>query len=268
MEFFNEKLDIFRQNKVVNWHEHVWTDSKGNLNVQDADLLVENAKRVGFDVLVCSLPYVYENPTPGICKQYNDFVYEAMQRHPDIIKGMCFVNPGYAKEACDEIDRCINELGFIGVKLYNHYFISDPAVHSVIEKCIQLDVPMLVHAGKVTSLPVTEPFISDGTHFAEAAKKFPESLFIYAHIGGGGDYQWSLKAIADCPNVLMDISGSIYDEYMIEDAVSKMGVERIMFGTDGSFSSCMGKLLGCRISREEKIAILNNKIMERYLNRH
>ena len=43
MEFFNEKLDIFRQNKVVNWHEHVWTDSKGELDEKLCDLLVESA---------------------------------------------------------------------------------------------------------------------------------------------------------------------------------------------------------------------------------
>lgn len=268
MQNFTEKLRLFRQNKVVNWHEHVWTDTQGNLNIQEVDLLVESAKRVGFDVLVCSLPYTSGNPVPKICTQYNDFVYQAMNRHPDIIRGMCFVNPGYAKEACDEIDRCIHELGMIGVKLYNQYYISDPAVHRIIEKCIELDVPILVHAGKVTSLPITEPYISDGTHFASAASKYPEALFIYAHIGGGGDYQWSLKAIADYPNIFMDISGSIYDENMIEDAVSKIGAHRILFGTDGSFSSSMGKLLGCRLSKEEKISILNNKAMERYLYRH
>lgn len=268
MQSFSDKLSIFKENKVVNWHEHVWTDSKGNLNVEEADLLVEGAKKAGMDYLVCSLPYVYSNPDPVVFKRCNDLVYEALKRYPDIMKGMCFVNPGYAKEACQEIDRCVNELGFIGVKLYNHYYISDPVVHSVIEKCIQLDLPILEHAGKVTSLPVTEPFISDGTHFAKAAEKYPEALFIYAHIGGGGDYQWSLKAIADCPNVYMDISGSIYDENMIEDAVAKMGAERLMFGTDGSFSPCIGKLIGSRISYEEKVAILNNKVMERYLHRH
>ena len=267
MQSFAKKLKIFKDNKVVNWHEHVWADAKGNLNIPEADLLVESAKKTGMDVLVCSLPVTRGNPEPNICRKYNDYVYEAMKRHPGVIQGMCYVNPGYAKEACMEIERCVKELGFIGVKLYNQYFISDPAVHSVIEKCIELDIPILEHAGKSNMRPVSQPFISNGTHFALAAKKFPEALFIYAHIGGGGDYHWSLKAIADYPNVFLDISGSIYDEDLIEETVRKMGVERVMFGTDGSFSSSMGKLLGCKLSETEKIAILNNKTMERYLQR-
>jgi predicted TIM-barrel fold metal-dependent hydrolase len=267
MQSFADKLKIFKENKVVNWHEHVWADAKGNLNVADADRLVEGAKKAGFDVLVCSLPVTRGNPAPEMCKRYNDLVYEAMNRYPGIIQGMCYVNPGYAKEAVKEIDRCINELGMIGVKLYNQYYLSDPAVHSVIEKCIELDIPILEHAGKMHPRSEDQPFISDGTHFAMAAEKFPEALFIYAHIGGGGDYHWSLKAIADYPNIFLDISGSIYVEDIIEETVRKIGVERVMFGTDGSFSSSMGKLLGCKLSEAEKIAILNNKTMERYLER-
>ena len=177
------------------------------------------------------------------------------------------MNPGYSREAVAEIERCVNELGMIGIKLYNQYFISDPVLHPVIEKCIELGIPILEHAGKQMSLPVDQPFISDGTHFAKVAEKYPEAVIIMAHIGGGGDWQWSLKAIADCPNIYTDISGSVYDEGIIEQTVSYLGAERVLFGTDGSFSQGIGKILAANISEKDKIEILNNTRFSRYLER-
>lgn len=88
-----------------------------------------------------------------------------------------------------------------------------------------------------------------------------------AHIGGGGDWEWSLKAIADYPNVYTDMSGSVYDDQMLERAVEIIGAERILFGTDGSFSACIGKMLACNLTQEEKATILNNPDFEPYLNR-
>ena len=262
-----EKMKLFKDNKVVNWHEHVWDDDDGKFDAQQSDLLVESARRAYMNVLVCSLPVSGGSPDPDVIRRKNNIIAEAVDRHPNIIKGMAFVNPGYSREAVAEIERCVNELGMIGIKLYNQYFISDPVLHPVIEKCIELGIPILEHAGKQMSLPVDQPFISDGTHFAKVAEKYPEAVIIMAHIGGGGDWQWSLKAIADCPNIYTDISGSVYDEGIIEQTVSYLGAERVLFGTDGSFSQGIGKILAANISEKDKIEILNNTRFSRYLER-
>jgi hypothetical protein len=129
-------MKLFMEYKVVNWHEHVLIDEKDGLDVKDCDMLVESACSTFMDNLVCSLPVTQGNPTPDDVKKCNDIVAIAMRRHPGMIKGLAFINPGYVKETLFEIDRCINDLGMIGVKLYNQYLISDPVVRSVIEKCI------------------------------------------------------------------------------------------------------------------------------------
>lgn len=262
-----EKMKIFKDNKVVNWHEHVWPDNNGNLDEKQCDLLVESACRTHMDLLVCSSPVSGGNPEPESVRKYNDLVVKAMRRYPKMIKGLVFVNPGYVKEALDEIHRCIDEFGMIGVKLYNQYFISDPVVRNVIEECIKLDIPILQHAGKLNFEPEGQPYISDGTHFAKVAAEYPEAVIIEAHIGGGGDWQWSLKAIADCPNIFTDTSGSVCDDGIIEAAVKYMGAGRILFGTDGSFSPGIGKVLNAGIPEQDKISILNNKRFEKYLER-
>lgn len=267
MIFLKDQLKLFEQNKVVNWHEHVRGDNHDQLDLEQCDLLVESAHKAHMDVLVVSRPVSGGSPDPETFRAKNDVVAAAMKRHPGVIRGLAFVNPGFVKEALDEIDRCVNELGMIGIKLYNQYFISDPAVGPVIEKCIELDIPILEHAGKLNLVPNPQPTISDGTHFAKAAREYPEAVFIEAHIGGGGDWQWSLKAIADSPNVFIDMSGSVYDEGIIEQAVRALGANRILFGTDGSFSQSIGKILGADISEQDKITILNNPAFARYLER-
>lgn len=262
-----EKMKLFENNKVVNWHEHVWPDSTGELNLKLCDMLVEAAHKTHTDKLVCSLPIAGGNPSPEEVSRCNDMLYKAMKRHPGIIKGFAFINPGYVREAVDEIERCVNELGMIGIKLYNQYFISDPILHSVIEKCIELDIPILEHAGKLNYRPEEQPFLSDGTHFAKVSRKYPEATIIQAHIGGGGDWQWSLKAIADCPNIYTDTSGSVCDERLIEETVRYLGADRILFGTDGSYSPGVGKILGAKISEHDKVTILSNPRFEKYLER-
>jgi predicted TIM-barrel fold metal-dependent hydrolase len=262
-----EKMKLFKENKVVNWHEHIWDDGSGKLNEELCDCFVEAARKAYMDVVVCSLPVSGGEPDPDTIKRKNDVIAQAMDRHPGFIKGLAFVNPGYSREAVAEIERCVNELGMIGIKLYNQYFISDPVLHPVIEKCIELDIPILEHAGKLRSLPNVQPFLSDGTHFAKLAEKYPDAVIIMAHIGGGGDWQWQLKAIADYPNIYTDISGSVYDEGIIEQTVHYLGAERVLFGTDGSFSQGIGKLLAANIPEKDKIEILNNTKFARYLER-
>lgn len=267
MVFIEDKLKLFKDHKVVNWHEHVWPNDKGELNEKTCDLLVESAFKTHMDKLVCSCPIAGGIPTPAMVSKSNDIVAKAMKRHAGVIKGFAFINPGYVKEALYEIERCVNDLGMIGVKLYNHYFISDPVVRSIIEKCIELDIPILEHAGKLTYSPQDQPFISNGTHFAKVSVEYPEAVIIQAHIGGGGDWQWSLKAMADCPNIFTDTSGSVCEAGLIEQTVQYLGTDRILFGTDGSISAGIGKMLSANISEQDKVKILNNAKFERYLER-
>ena len=56
MYFLKEQLKLFECNKVVNWHEHVRDNNRGQLDEEQCDFLVEAAKRAYMDVLVVSRP--------------------------------------------------------------------------------------------------------------------------------------------------------------------------------------------------------------------
>jgi len=66
--------------------------------------------------------------------------------------------------------------------------------------------------------------------------------FILAHIGGGGDWQHSLAALARIPNVAVDLSGSGVDGGMLESCLAAVGVERLVWGTDLTMDTGWAKL--------------------------
>ncbi len=271
MSIIKEKLSLFHDNPVVDWHEHMWGADNGveKLNIPYADNFVETMEFLGFDRAVASLPVnMIKRCSPELFISANNVTYEAMKRYPGKIYGMAYVHPGHIREALHELDRCIGELGFIGVKLYYDYTMDDPAYNPIIEKCIELDVPILQHSMHFmdASNRIRQSLASDGVHMARAARRYPEATFIMGHFTIA-EWQYSLNAIIDCPNVYTDMSGSVYDQPQIEDAVRLLGANRILFGTDGSLSAGVGKLLGADISEADKKTILAGPDFERYFER-
>ena len=235
----------------IDAHCHVRAGREEELSSQR---LVEAGEMLGITEYWCSRPITARYGSLEEIRAGNDAVLAAMRRYPQRIRGLCFVVPGYYREACAEIERCL-DAGMIGVKLYHQYKINDPAVWPVIELCTQRRVPILVHAGYGTD-PRTmaeQPRLSHGADFAEVSQRFPETMFIMAHIGGGGDWEWTLRALRDSsPNVYVDVSGSNLDDGQVEFAVAELGAQRVLFGTDGTMAGCVGKVIGASLTEEQR----------------
>jgi len=260
-------MELFKRTAVYDWHEHVWPKN-GTYALDEAkcDRLAEHAKLLFIDKVAVSRPTgKYE--TPEEIAANNDVVAEGVKRYPDFFYGMCFVDPHHGGQALAEIERCVKGMGFIGVKLYTQKTIDDPLQYPIIEKCIELDVPILMHSMKFgPRYPGTEHFASHGEHFKNVAGRYPEAVFIVAHIGNG-DWHWQLKGMAPYGNVFCDISGSAYDMGVVEAVVATFGPERVLFASDGSFSASVGKLLGAEIDDTAKKTILNAPRFARYMDR-
>lgn len=264
-----EKMKLFHDNPVVAWHEHVSGSDPHHVDLKQVDKAVEVMDLFGIDKVVTSLPLAAERQcTPELFRAANDRTYETISRHPGRLYGQAFVNPGYMRETLEELERCA-DLGFVGVKLYHQYYMDDPAQFPMIEKCIQLNFPILMHSAKCTDWETNsvQPRLSNGVHMANIAARYPEATFIMGHIGGGGDWKWSIEAIQDSPNVIADIGGSVHDRPMIEEAVALLGADRMVFATDGPWASGMGKILGADISLEDKKTILAGGKLAKFLER-
>ncbi len=253
--------------KIFTIDSHCHLAHHGNPNWERADRqLIDAADKLGIDQLCCSLLTPSRPATPEAFRQGNDWAAEAARRYPGRILCYCYVNPGYVREARDEINRCVEKLGFIGVKLYNEYVATEPVVWPIVEQVIQLRVPILHHAGHTNWLNVAQPRISDGGTFAELAKRYPEAMIICAHIAGGGDWEWTVKALRNAPSVFLDTSGSVPDEGTVEMAVRTLGAERVLFGCDMSMTASVGRIRSAELSDSDRVKIMGGN-MQRILAR-
>lgn len=251
--------------RVIDCHAHL--THHGNPRWEETDRqLIDAADRLGIDQLCCSLLSTRRPASPEDFRQCNDWAAEAMRRYPGRILCYCFVNPGHGREARQEIERCVEKLGFIGVKLYNDYLATEPVVWPVVEQAIALRVPILHHAGHTYWLSEPQPRISDGGTFAELARRYPEAMLICAHVAGGGDWEWTVKALRNAPSVYLDTSGSVPDEGVIEMGVRTLGAARLLFGCDMSMTAGVGRMRAAVLNDTDRGAILGGN-MQRILAR-
>jgi predicted TIM-barrel fold metal-dependent hydrolase len=190
----------------------------------------------------------------------------AMRAHPDRILGYAYLNPGYAREALDELDRCVVREGFIGIKLYNQYKINDPITFPLIERTIELGVPILSHAGKLVRPEdiAQQPLCSHAADFVDIGRRYPEAMIIEGHIAGGGDWQWSLKVLRDAPaSIYLDTSGSVMDNGMLERCIASIGEDQLLFATDMTMEGGVARVRDAAMTEEQrqKIFFRNFELM-------
>ena len=252
--------DPFGKGKVIDCHAHLYHRSRATWETDDRKL-IKAADKLGIDQLCCSILTPHRPATADGFRECNQWMADGMRRFPGRVLGYCYVNPGYGREALEEVRRCIGDRGFIGIKLYNEYTCTEPVVFPIVELAIELGVPILHHASHSHYLVEDQPRMSDGGHLAELARRYPEAMLICAHISGGGDWEWTIKALRHAPNVLLDTSGSVTDEGTVEMAAAVVGVDRVVFGCDLSMTAGVGKIRGANLSAQDKEKILGGNMM-------
>lgn len=248
----------WRQQRKFDAHNHVFLG--GRRNPQDwseVDRLVEAAEILGIERVFCSRPIMNGVMADiNVVRDANDSVLAAIRRHPQRLSGYCFVQPGNGAAALDEIERCL-AAGMIGVKLYNQFKFTDPVVFPIAERCIERGIPFLGHSAFLTDPRsfAQQPRTSNAQDFCALSRRYPELLLILGHINGGGDWEWAIKALRECPNVFLDTSGSVCEDDAIGQCVRELGVHRIVFATDATMEGCVGKMLSTELSAPQREAI-------------
>ena len=241
-----------RRYHPIDVHSHVKAKD-GRLVPESARLLLDVADTFGIEKICISRPLLADSPAPEECRAENDAVFEAMAMS-DRFMGFRFVNPGYAREAIEETDRCIVQGGMVGIKLYHQYRICDPAQRPLMERAAALGVPVLMHAGKAGKAPkhsglrYARPRISDASHFVKAAEMLPDTILIQAHIGGGGEWEWNLRVPEERPDIYIDTSRLIssYGREAIASLARGIGADHVLFGSGAPFKEVTPALLKLR----------------------
>jgi len=247
----------------------------------DIDEQIDFADRLGIEKLCISNPitnYSGKEPEdPSKVRANNDIILKAMKKYPDRFIGYLTLNPNYQKESLEEIERCVDQ-GMAGYKGYTQVKINDPLYYPIIEKFIDLNMIMLMHAFVQIGVGGYRMKYNNGQaaanttipeDMAEVAGRYPEAVFQFAHIGGGGDWEYACNILKDYKNVYVDTSGSNNEEYMINFALEHLGEDRLLFGCDGSYYQGVGKLIAADLTetQRKKIFFDNcNKLLKKSEN--
>jgi len=140
----------------------------------------------------------------------NDCIHRVCTLFPENFIGVCQLpqSPGVTPKSCiGELERCVNELGFVGCNLNpdpsgGHWTappLTDRYWYPLYEKLCELQVPAMVHV----SMSCNPNFHTTGAHYINADttafmqfitsdlfKDFPTIRFIIPHGGGAAPYHW------------------------------------------------------------------------------
>ncbi len=229
-----------------------------------AGQLIDYAERMKVEKLVLSNPVTrlingIPDGRPESFIMNNNIVLGVMKLHPGIFEGSFTFNPVHAKESMEEIKRCV-DLGMTNVKVYYQTKINDPSYYPIVEKMI--DLKMIIHSHAEAQLGVggyrmkyngNKPQnVSVPEDFADISKRYPEAIFQYAHISGGGDWEYMCKTLKESRNVFVDTSGSNNEEHLIDFAVKHLGEDRVLFGSDNCYYQSVGKILSSNLNENQK----------------
>ena len=180
-------------------------------------------------------------PSPADIEYGNDFLLSLQRAHPGRVRGYCVVNPNFPSHAVAELGRCL-DAGMIGIKLAASRRANDPLLDPICRIAATRSVPVLHHIWQHRQRDYAGQEASDAGELGQLALRHPRVNFLLAHIGGGGDWIYSLATVRHIRNILVDLSGSGVDGGMLEACIETVGVERLLWGCDLTLDTGWAKL--------------------------
>jgi predicted TIM-barrel fold metal-dependent hydrolase len=177
---------------------------------------------------------------PLLYKQHNDYIIEVVNRYPQRLIGLVCFDP-FSDGVAEETRRCLQKGGLSGVGELAFYQTgiensSLSRLEPVMEICRGLDLPVMIHTNEPIghSYPGKTP--NTLAQIYELIQTFPQNKIVLAHWGGGLFFFSLLKKEVKeaLKNVYFDTAASpyLYDADVYRLAIQRVGVEKILFGSD------------------------------------
>jgi predicted TIM-barrel fold metal-dependent hydrolase len=185
----------------------------------------------------------------------NSDTAELVATNPDRFIGFAFVSPVMPERMVPELERAIDQLGFLGIKLYPPFTninLNEPAWFPIYEFANERRLPLIWHTGiEAEAMPC---------YVAEVAKRFPRANFICGHSGNCPPMRrMAIDAARECENVFLETCSTFRTPGAIEQLVDEAGADRVLFGSDLPLMdprSQIGKIITADIDDAAKRLVL------------
>jgi predicted TIM-barrel fold metal-dependent hydrolase len=177
----------------------------------------------------------------GLMEDVNEFAARYASHNPARFIPFGGIDPPTVNDVAAEMDHLLGDLRLKGIKIHpphqlfrSNAYLDQPelaGLATVYEKCIEYDVPVMVHTG-TSIFPGARNKYGNPLDLDDVVVDFPELKLIIAH---GGRPLWmdeALFVLRRSPNSILDISGvppkKLLDYFPWLERVA----DRAIFGTD------------------------------------
>ncbi len=191
----------------------------------------------------------------------NEYVAEFC-RGSDCLIPFANINPFMVARPAQELERCVRELGFRGLKLYptyQYFYPNDPLLYPVYAKAQELGIPVMFHTGSSVFRGSRLKY-GDPLHLDDVAVDFPDLVIVQAHSGRGFWYDRAAFLARLHPNVYMEVSGLPPHKLLDYFPELERLADKVIFGSDWpgvpSIKANIEAIRALPISEEAKAKIL------------
>lgn len=229
---------------IIDAHSHLGHDYVYEEDLT-LDLLLTNMEKNKVDVSIVQPGTALD--LEEVVRQHNEIAALA-KKMPGRIYGMANPNPHLRADAYrKELERCVDTLGFVGVKLHPQAHAVNPSLSAgkkVFETALDLEIPVMVHTGD--GIPWTLPSV-----LIPIAMKYPELRIVMAHCGTAMFVSEAIIAANLCPNIYLEPSWLPSDA--TRNLCKTLGADRVMFGSDAgeNIATELAKFGSINLAKEE-----------------
>ncbi|WP_276258799.1 amidohydrolase family protein [Haloglomus litoreum] len=228
-------VDAWMQHPVGEFLDQPWLESLKRWNDGDfedvpPEWTVQAYEGAGVDIGLLSAWWGPDGPLIG-----NDDVADIVDAHPDQFVGVGSVPIDRPMAAVREVRRCVEELGFAGIRVVPWLWElppNDRRYYPVYAECVEQDVPFCLQVGHTGPLKPSEPG-RPIPYLDDVLREFPDLTVVAGHIG----HPWTEEMMAlatKYEDVYIDTSAykpKRYPDELVE-FMRGHGSEKVLFGTN------------------------------------
>jgi hypothetical protein len=209
---------------LIDVHAHLGDGAVSDEITTEADLL-SAWEAAGIDVAI--VQPTMQRVDMDSQRSIHDRIDRMAKAYPGRVYGMCSLSPHLPPQLYkDEARRCIEELGFVGIKLNPATQACSPMNRNglmVFETCQALGVPIMIHTG--TGFPMSSPSL-----VLPRARQFPDLKIVLAHSGMLWLASEAILVAQECPNVYLETSWT--PVHVIKAMLRALEPRRLLFASD------------------------------------